>query len=103
MRFLFSLILMLWTLRAAAQNDLLTIPVVVHVLWNETGQNINEDQIRSQLIVLNDDFRALNWNIGQVETAFANQIADMEIEFCLASIAPDGSPTNGIERQFTPF
>src|SRR5258708_23818117 len=34
----------------------IVIPVVVHVLWNTNGQNISDNQIRSQIDVLNEDF-----------------------------------------------
>src|SRR5690606_16093183 len=32
---------------------------------------------------------------------FLGVASDLEIEFCLASVDPDGNPTNGIERRST--
>ena len=76
---------------------IITIPVVVHVVYKTNAQNISDAQVNSQIDVLNDDFRRTNsdadnyWNVG----------ADTEIEFCLASIDPDGNATNGIQRRKT--
>ncbi len=83
------------------ERTIITIPVVVHVIWNQNDQNISNDQIFSQIDVLNDDFRALNSEIDEVPSEFQNLIADVEIEFCLAQRDPNGNPTNGITRTFT--
>jgi len=40
--------------------QVITIPVVVHVLWNDSIQNVSDKQIQSQIDVLNKDFRFLN-------------------------------------------
>ena len=40
-----------------------TIPVVVHVVYNNTTQNISDAQINSQIAILNQDFRKLNTDI----------------------------------------
>ncbi|GAB4296311.1 MAG: hypothetical protein Kow0098_19380 [Ignavibacteriaceae bacterium] len=75
-----------------------TIPVVVHVVYNTSAQNISESQVQSQIRILNEDYRKLfgtnGWNNDPVG-------ADTEIEFVLASTDPDGNPTNGITRTFT--
>lgn len=77
------------------------IPVVVHVVWNEDEENISEEQILSQIDVLNQDFNATNTDLDNVPANFQHLIADIEIEFCLASTDPEGNPTNGITRRFT--
>ena len=41
-------------------NPIITIPVVVHVVYNGASQNISDSQIQSQINVLNEDFRRLN-------------------------------------------
>ena len=80
-----------------ANGVVITIPTVVHVVYKTNAQNISDAQINSQIDVLNDDFRRTNadadnyWNVG----------ADTEIEFCLATVDPDGNPTNGIQRRKT--
>ena len=40
-------------------EGIITIPVVVHVVYNSASENISTAQVNSQLQVLNDDFRRL--------------------------------------------
>lgn len=78
-----------------------TIPVVVHVVYKTNIQNISNAQIQSQIDILNEDYRALNSDIGGVPTIWNNRIADCEIEFQLATCDPNGFATNGITRTET--
>lgn len=87
--------------KAISFRKVITLPVVVHVLWNTPEQNISDEQIFSQIEILNSDFRALNSEIPGVQSEFQDLIADVEIEFCLANIDPDGNPTTGITRTQT--
>lgn len=80
-----------------AVNGVITIPVVVHVLYNNSTENISDAQILSQINVLNEDFRRTNADANNVWS----QAADSEIEFCMASSDPNGNPTNGITRTST--
>lgn len=80
---------------------LVTIPVVVHVVWNTTAENISDAQVQSQIDVLNADFRKLNSDASLVPSAFSGLAADVNIEFCLATVDPNGNPTNGITRTQT--
>lgn len=82
-------------------NATVTVPIVVHVLWLSVSEDISEAQINSQIDVLNADFRKLNANFSLTPSAFQSIAADVEIEFCLASIDPNGNPTNGITRTQT--
>lgn len=82
-------------------RGVVTIPVVVHVVWNKPEENISNEQILSQIKALNEDFRALNKEIPLIPSVFQPLIADVEISFCLASVDPDGNPTTGITRTFT--
>ena len=50
---------------------------------------------------VNDDFRALNSDLSNIPSNFENLISDVEIEFCLAQIDPNGNPTDGINRVST--
>jgi hypothetical protein len=84
--------------RAAA---VVTIPVVVHVVYNTTSQNISDAQIQSQINILNQDFRKLNSDVSLVPSVFAPLAADCEIQFCLAQRDPNGNATNGIVRRST--
>ncbi|MEL6969138.1 MAG: M43 family zinc metalloprotease [Bacteroidota bacterium] len=80
-----------------AVNGTITIPVVVHVVYNNGTENISDAQIQSQMDVINADFRRTNSDADNVWS----QAADSEIEFCLATIDPSGNPTNGITRTST--
>jgi len=62
--------------------DTVTLPVVFHVVHTGTTQenNISDEQIFSQVAVLNEEFE------------------DSKIQFCMAVRDPDGNPTNGITR-----
>ena len=78
------------------------IPVVVHVLHKTAAQNISDAQIDSQITVLNEDFRKKNADVSTVPTVFQPLVADVRIEFELATTDPDGNATNGITRTKTP-
>ena len=43
-----------------AINNIISIPVVVHVVYNDPIENISDAQIFSQIEILNNDFRRLN-------------------------------------------
>lgn len=85
----------------AADRGVIRIPVVVHVVYNTPEQNISDEQINSQMEVLNQDFRRLNADIQKVPDVFQGLIGDTRIEFVLASTDPRGNPTNGIVRVST--
>ncbi len=80
-------------------NQILTMPVVVHVIHNGqsvgVGPNIADGQVLSQITVLNQDFNRMAGTPG-----FNNDPvgADTEVQFCLAQTDPNGNVTNGINR-----
>ena len=76
-------------------GSIITIPVVVHVLYRNSTENISEAQILSQIDVLNEDFRRLNSDADNTWS----QAADTEIEFCMATVDPNGNPTTAITRK----
>lgn len=82
-------------------GQVITIPVVVHVVYNTNGENISDNQVQSQIDVLNEDFRRTNADASNTPSYFSNSADDMEIEFCLASYDPNGNPTSGITRTYT--
>jgi hypothetical protein len=79
-------------------RNIIRIPVVVHVVHNIPAENISDAQIQSQITVLNQDFRRLNSDVANTPGAFSSLAGDAQIEFCLASVDPNGNPTNGILR-----
>lgn len=81
-------------------TTVVTVPVVVHVLYKNSTQNITDAQIQSQLAVLNKDFRKLNADFSTVvPSVFQPYGADLEIAFCMATKDPNGNATTGIVRK----
>ena len=78
-----------------------TIQVVVHVVFNDPAENISDAQVESQIVVLNADYRAKNPDTSKVPSVWSGLVADTNIEFALATVDPDGNPTNGITRTST--
>ena len=87
--------------RTKGTKQIITIPVVVHVIWHDPNENISDAQIQSQIDILNEDFRLLNSDSLTDTHPFWIYTADAEIEFCLASRDPSGNTTTGITRTFT--
>jgi len=84
-----------------SKKAVITIPTVVHVVYNTSAENISDAQVQSQIDVLNEDYRRLNADTSNTPSAFLSVAADSEIEFCLAQQDPSGNPTNGITRTST--
>jgi len=82
-------------------KSIITIPVVVHVVWKSSLQNISDAQILSQIDVLNKDFRRTNVDVINTPSVWQSIASDCEIEFCMATIDPNGAATNGITRTQT--
>ena len=74
------------------------IPVVFHVLHNNGVENISDEQIFDALTILNRDYRLLNADANNVQSEFAGMPADIEVEFLLATKAPNGACFKGITR-----
>ncbi len=87
--------------QGSGSRAVITIPVVVHVVYNTTAQNISNAQIQSQIDRLNLDYRKLNTDASLVPSVWQSIAADYEIEFCLASRDPNGNATTGIIRKQT--
>ena len=79
----------------------LKIPVVVHIVYNTTAQNISDAQVQSQIDVLNNDFNRLNADTANTPAGFKPLAADCRIEFVLANVDPRGFATTGILRRHT--
>lgn len=84
-----------------ATGGVLRIPVVVHVVYQNTAQNISDAQVVSGIAALNRDMRRRNADTAQTPAHFRKLAADMQIEFVLATTDPVGRATNGIVRKAT--
>lgn len=97
-------------IKAPQELDII-FPVVVHILHNNANDsigeaNISEEQVISQIDRLNRDFAGLNEELSNLPTSFPLEFAELlaqgsGIQFCLASIDPDGNDTDGIHRVYT--
>jgi hypothetical protein len=81
-----------------ASGGVINIPVVVHVVYRTTQQNISDTQVQSQIAVLNEDYSGTNADVTSVPGAWTSLVANTGIQFCLASRDPQGLPTTGIVR-----
>ena len=81
--------------------NVITIPVVVHIVYKTSAQNVSNNDVYSQIQVLNEDFRKTNPDASSVPSSFSGVAADCEIEFCLAVRDPSGNVTTGITRTYT--
>jgi hypothetical protein len=79
-------------------RKLITIQVVVHVVAKTDEENISDEQIESQIEVLNQDYRGTNADRSKVPDVWAGLAADPNLQFALATKDPKGKPTNGITR-----
>jgi len=85
-------------------NEVYSIPVVVHVFHDGDpvgeGSNISDEIIYDAIAALNADFIGESFfPANNTGAPFFNDPVDIDIEFCLATVDPDGNPTNGITRQ----
>jgi len=76
-------------------DPLITIPVVFHVLYHNTAENISLAQLQSQIDVLNEDYQRQNTDANNNWP----QAANARIAFCLSSI----TRTYTDSLSFSPF
>lgn len=84
------------------ESTIIKIPVVVHILYHTPEQKISDEQVASQIAVLNDCFRRRNADTANAPAVFRQLAADCEIEFQLAISDPRRRSTSGITRKYTP-
>ena len=82
-------------------GDTLTIPVVIHIVYNNDTQNLSSELINRQIEVLNADFLRENANADETRPIFQDVAGTTNIEFKLADIDPNGNSTSGITRTQT--
>jgi PKD repeat protein len=74
------------------------IPVVFHIIHNNGPENISDEQIIDAVRILNQDYNKQNPDWTTVRPEFLDIVADVGIEFRLATKDPQGNCTNGITR-----
>lgn len=83
-------------LNKVAEEEILTIPVVFHIVWKEPWEKFTEDLVKIQLAQLNNDYNNLNYDLRYVPAAFQPLVGNMRIRFVLAQTDDENRPTNGI-------
>ena len=83
------------------RNVEITVPVVVHIVYRTTGENISDAQVRSQIDAMNLDFNKENSDAVKVPAVFNTLAADCDIRFQLAAFDPQGTETYGIVRHYS--
>ena len=75
----------------------ITIPVVFHIVLSPAeNASFPDTRCIENIATLNADFAGLNTH--QMGAFSSTLKANCEIQFCLATVSPTGSATNGIER-----
>ena len=78
-----------------------TVPVVFHVLYRTSSENVRDSLVLQALEILQNDFAATNLDLADVSEEFRDKIGNPRIQFTLATVLPSGEPTTGIIRQQT--
>ncbi|MBI2257866.1 MAG: T9SS type A sorting domain-containing protein [Flavobacteriia bacterium] len=90
-----------WSNNHTPTRSLYTIPVVFHIVYNNSEQNISDDIIQNQIDILNQDYARLNPDTVNTRLEFQNLVGSTNVRFVLAQVDPDGNPTSGITRTQT--
>ena len=80
-------------------GTVVTIPVVVHVVYNTAAQNVSDAQVADQIRVLNEDFAKTNADAAQTPSIFTASATS--VQFVLAKQSPTGAATTGIVHRLT--
>lgn len=87
--------------KVLATNEILTIPVVVHLVYNAPEQNLDDAVVLDQIAALNDDYNRQNPDTINMRSDFDGLVASPAIQFVLATTDPNGNVTTGITRTST--
>ena len=80
-------------------EEIITIPIVVHVInYTPDPFLISDEKIHSQIDILNQDFRKMNSDHLNTPNDFKHLVADVGIQFKLATVDPNGNSSTGIIR-----
>jgi hypothetical protein len=80
------------------------IPVIVHVIHGGQGigtyPNLSQNQINSEIAVLNADYAGIGYGASTLPPVFSTLVANCNVSFCLAKFDPAGNCLQeaGIER-----
>ena len=69
-----------------AVGELFTIDVIVNVVHRTDEENVSDEQVQSQIDVLNQDYRGTNPDRANIPDPWTSLAADPNIQFELAEI-----------------
>ena len=78
------------------------IPVVFHIMHQYGSENIPDAQVIDAVRILNEDYQLKNADTSAIVPSFKNLKADVNFEFRLAKLDPNGNCTNGILHVASP-
>jgi hypothetical protein len=81
--------------------SLITIPVVVHIVYNTSAEDISDAQVQSQIDVLNTDYQKHNPDTAEIPSYYRSLAANCGFRFGLAQLDTNGQATTGIVRKHT--
>lgn len=82
----------------SGERSIKIIPVVFHIIHNYGPENISKEQVLDAVRIINEDYQLLNTDQNEVISAFSGIKANVELEFRLAKLDPNGNCTDGITR-----
>lgn len=77
----------------------IVIPVVVHLLYNTSVNEITDEKIQSQISILNRDFNLTDLSSLNIPAVFMQVAGRANVRFELAKVDPNGRATSGITRK----
>ncbi|MBS1634857.1 MAG: T9SS type A sorting domain-containing protein [Bacteroidetes bacterium] len=79
------------------------IPIVFHIVHEYGYENISDAQVIDAVRILNEDYQLRNADTSTIVPSFKNLKANLNIEFRLAKLDPNGNCTNGIIHVVSPL
>ncbi len=89
------------SIKSSSHSTIYRIPVVFHIVHNNTSEDLADSVILNQLDIINQSFRRTNDDTTNTRAAFLPFVGDVGIEFYLADTDPNGFTTSGITRTST--
>ena len=75
----------------------------LHIIHNNGIENITDAQVQDAVRILTNDYTKQNADWPNVRPEFLDIVADVNIEYRLATLDPQGNCTNGITRTISPL
>jgi len=91
------------TQRVNGLPEIITIPVVFHILYHTPDQNIERAGLDRLIAALNRDFNKRNADTTNIPSVFKPYATSMGFEFKIATMDPRGVGTSGVVRKYTPI